>query len=220
MCRLEIRLLAQLDHENIVKMISHRAYKARSSDKYPTYVVIKLEKCESDLQAFLLENRLDTDESFRNAYRQIGLALEFMHSKRIAHHDMKPGNIMIQETSEVDPCHFQYKLILAKEYSKHIPLDQITDTKVWGTHAYMPIEKHFGFYNPFAADVYAFGVTMLKCWNGLKRDPSSPRQKPSDEMASLVREGLVPRDLERLLYRTVFMECARPQMAEAMAIFH
>ena len=89
----EARLAASIDHLGIVTIYDV------GEDSGQLYIA--MEYVSSSLQALIDDlGRLPIDESLR-IVREITSALGAAHEKRIVHRDIKPGNILLTETSSV-----------------------------------------------------------------------------------------------------------------------
>ena len=117
---------------------------------------------------------LDKNES-ELIIKSVANSLNFLHSNRIAHHDLKPQNILIEKnsgdrSSRVILIDFGDSKFL--QNSNIIPLDEGIGL---GTLAYTAPEllskKELNFYDPLAADVYSFGVLLYYLLNCGKIEP-------------------------------------------------
>ncbi|OIR57252.1 MAG: CMGC protein kinase [Amphiamblys sp. WSBS2006] len=98
----EINALKQLDHENIIKIVACSDMRNRR-EEYPAHLV--LEYMPSDLDAVL--NRPEIKENRREILRQILEGVAHIHSKKLAHRDIRPENILIDPTTmSVKICDF------------------------------------------------------------------------------------------------------------------
>eukprot|EP01053_Blabericola_migrator_P003658 Blabericola_migrator_1__3657@NODE_2096_length_3280_cov_158_697790_g1327_i0_p1_GENE_NODE_2096_length_3280_cov_158_697790_g1327_i0NODE_2096_length_3280_cov_158_697790_g1327_i0_p1_ORF_typecomplete_len702_score114_12Pkinase/PF00069_25/1_1e71Pkinase_Tyr/PF07714_17/3e50EFhand_7/PF13499_6/3_8e11EFhand_7/PF13499_6/5_7e13EFhand_7/PF13499_6/1_1e14EFhand_8/PF13833_6/0_018EFhand_8/PF13833_6/1_6e05EFhand_8/PF13833_6/5_3EFhand_8/PF13833_6/8_1e05EFhand_8/PF13833_6/0_0029EFhand_8/PF13833_6/2_3e07EFhand_1/PF0003 len=96
----EINILKQLDHPNIIKIY----------DVYEDYnsVYIIMEYCKGGelldriVQAQQRAKAL-TEKYVMGIMQQILLALSYFHSQKIAHKDLKPENVLFQDTSPTSP---------------------------------------------------------------------------------------------------------------------
>ena len=89
----EARLAASIDHPGIVTIYDV------GEDSGQLYIA--MEYVSSSLQALIDDlGRLPIDESLR-IVSEVTSALAAAHEKRIVHRDIKPGNILLTETSSV-----------------------------------------------------------------------------------------------------------------------
>ncbi|KAF7047524.1 hypothetical protein CFC21_056448 [Triticum aestivum] len=126
--------------------------------------------------ALLLElvdgGSLDCIRSRRGAFTEAALAevaaqalsgLAYLHARRIVHLDVKPANLLASTAGEVKVADFGIAKVLARA-GDHC-------TSYAGTSAYMSPERfdpeaHGGHYDPYAADVWSLGVTLLELFMG------------------------------------------------------
>ncbi|VAI01679.1 unnamed protein product [Triticum turgidum subsp. durum] len=126
--------------------------------------------------ALLLElvdgGSLDCIRSRRGAFTEAALAevaaqalsgLAYLHARRIVHLDVKPANLLASTAGEVKVADFGIAKVLARA-GDHC-------TSYARTSAYMSPERfdpeaHGGHYDPYAADVWSLGVTLLELFMG------------------------------------------------------
>lgn len=106
----EINLLKRLDHPNIVKL-----YESIDTAKNLNLVMEHVEG--KSLYDYVKEKNYSgryLDElEVRNIIKQLAEGIAFMHSKQIAHRDLKLDNIILVENKapHVSKCHFNIKII-------------------------------------------------------------------------------------------------------------
>ena len=90
----EVTMLAELDHNNIVKVY----HKLRKTTEEYDYLFVIMELCTSTLVDSLKAhpNGVPIKEA-RNILYQIVGGVAYLHSKKIIHRDLKPANIFIKE---------------------------------------------------------------------------------------------------------------------------
>ncbi len=95
--------------------------------------------------------------------RQVASALEFVHSKRMMHLDVKPANILLNDNDESVLIDFG----LAKQYDTKG--SQTSTTPVGISHGYAPLEQYkrggVGVFSP-ATDIYSLGATLYRLLTG------------------------------------------------------
>ena len=100
----------------------------------------------------LISNRNTTFDKYKEVLLHILLALEFMHSKGIIHHDIKPGNILIFENNQAKLCDFGLSIPLCEqEYNKNV----IT---IWYRAPEVCLIKKYD----FKADIWSVGCIALE----------------------------------------------------------
>ena len=175
----EATSLSHLHHPNIVKVLE--AFEANNTAYYVMEYI-----GGGSLDDYITNlKHLGEDEAI--AYTsQIGSALSFMHSKRMLHLDVKPGNIMRRTDGTLVLIDFG----LSKLYDENgVPE---SSTKIGGgTPGYAPLEQssyHEGGGFPVTMDVYALGATLFKMLTG-HRPP---------EASDILNEGFPANELQEL----------------------
>ena len=96
--------------------------------------------------------------------RQVAAALDFVHSKRMMHLDVKPANILLSDDDKAVLIDFG----LAKQYDDDG--QQTSSTPVGISHGYAPIEQYkrggVSQFSP-ATDIYSLGATLFKLVTGV-----------------------------------------------------
>jgi len=219
----EVEMLKRLRHPNIVRLYPityddrrrHMPYIARATNLpgQPWYCVMEYLAGGSLEDRIRQMGKLPLPEALEIAY-QVALALDHIHSKGIAHLDVKPDNVLFRYPVEakrpLEPVLIDFG-IAAK--AKKASLQA-------GTVAYMPPERlrlMRGEVAPeqvrdqSAVDIYGLGVLLYRMLTGhlpfeasdrehlittiLSRDPTSPRRWNRDIPAEV--EGLILRTLEK-----------------------
>ncbi len=95
--------------------------------------------------------------------RQVAAVLDFVHSKRMMHLDVKPANILLDDNDNAVLIDFG----LAKQYDTEG--QQTSSTPVCISHGYAPIEQYkrggVSTFSP-ATDIYSLGATLFKLVTG------------------------------------------------------
>lgn len=199
----ESEKLSRLDHPNIVKVLD-------SFEANNTYYYV-MEYCEGgSLDDKIKRSRSFCEDEAIYYAKQIGLALDYMHSHKMLHLDLKPGNIMLRASGELVLIDFG----LSKEYDKR-GMPETSTTIGLGTKGYAPIEQanySKGDKNdfPVTMDVYAMGATMYKMLTGSTPPEASqifnmgfPKYELaskgiSDDLIQTVEMAMSPRVNDRL----------------------
>lgn len=161
--RKEAENLARLRHDNIVNVSDI------FDENGTTYYVMDFID-GSNLDKYINEKGYLSEEEAIAITIEIGNALEYMHSKKLLHLDIKPSNIM----RGADGKSYLIDFGLSKQFSKDGRPEETTSIGL-GTPGYAPIEqstfKHDGTF-PATLDVYALGATLYKMLTG-KRPPEA-----------------------------------------------
>lgn len=155
--RNEARNLSRLNHPNIVKVLD--AFESNDTVYY------SMEYLENGSLDDFIDRTGPIDEKRALAMAgQIASALECMHSQRMLHLDLKPGNIMMRDADTVTLIDFG----LSKQYDRDGSPASST-TIGGGTPGYAPLEQmnyREGRGFPVTMDVYALGGTMFRMLTG------------------------------------------------------
>ena len=170
----EVTMLSHMSHKNIVKIYDYFTEK--------DFMFMIIEYCElGSLSRFIEKSRKFVSEygrskidweRIRKIVFDILSALLFCHEGRsVSHHDIKPGNIVIDAFGQAKLCDFGLSHLI--EFQK-IPKNErdgngdkeSAKKNVSGSLIYMSPQIlncgniFEGKYNMFAADIWAFGVTV------------------------------------------------------------
>lgn len=139
-----------LDHPNIVKLLT--------VDIIDHYLIMVMEYIKGiDLETKLdKENKLSISESLRY-FGQILSALEFAHSHKVIHRDIRPSNILIDEKNNVKITDFGTSTLMDEK--------QYATTRI-GSPPYMAPEQFEG-RAVFASDIYSAGCLFYEMISGL-----------------------------------------------------
>nr|XP_009684950.1 PREDICTED: interferon-induced, double-stranded RNA-activated protein kinase [Struthio camelus australis] len=163
----EVKELAALDHENIV-----RYYSSWTGKDYVTYpdsrqrsrakhkcLFIQMELCEQGpLENWIVNNRekRNYQDMAQKKFVQIVKGVEYIHSKGLIHRDLKPQNIFISNEDKIKIGDFG--LVTSEAYN---PL-----TENRGTKSYMAPEQ-FGDRYGKEVDIYALGLIWFEILSAL-----------------------------------------------------
>ncbi|MEO0479783.1 MAG: serine/threonine-protein kinase [Planctomycetota bacterium] len=193
----EARHLARLRHPHIVSV--HEIGQAESEPYFAMDYV-----AGESLDARLKRGAVTTSQAIEWAL-QIGEALQFAHEKGVVHLDLKPANILLDESDGAFVTDFG----LAREMS-----DESSETKfgeVLGTPSYMAREQALGDSSRIgeATDVHGLGVVLYEMLSG-----ASPygQGAPAGVLSRVVAgdytglrrlEARVPRELETVVHKAM-----------------
>ena len=161
----EAALLAQLNHEGVVKVHHHFVH------DYRGYLV--LEYVEGQSLKSLVEAEGAQNESFViDTAKKLLSVLSYLHSFNppIVHRDLTPDNIMLSLSGDIKVVDFN----VARQ------LEGSAGTTVVGKHAYIPPEQFRG-KAVAASDLYALGGTMFFLLTGQNPEPLSVSQVAPDD---------------------------------------
>ncbi len=198
----EAKNLEKLQHPHIIKVME--LFEENSTAYYV------MEYIDGGSLDDLIDNFNKLSESQTIDYaKQIGSALEYMHSNNMLHLDLKPNNVMVRENGDAVLIDFG----LSKQFDANGNPE--TSTKVGhGTPGYSPLEQaNLGkdIYStlPASMDVYALGATMFKMITGNRPPEASiilndgfpanelEQTDCSPELARIIEKCMAPRKSER-----------------------
>jgi MAP/microtubule affinity-regulating kinase len=147
----EMKILRRMSHPNIVNFIE--------IFEQPKKIYTVMEYVEgSDLLKILINKGHFKEKRFRVILQQIVEGLEYIHSHKILHRDIKLDNILLSKNGNIKICDFgiSRKMKPGKMINEHI-----------GTPAYLApeiiLEKG---YSGFSADVWSLGVMTFMAVTG------------------------------------------------------
>lgn len=155
----EANLIKNLDHPNIVNV-----YDVFTENSTSYYI---MEYIEGDTLSDIIKanGHLSESESL-SIVDHIADALEYLHSRKINHLDIKPGNIMVSR-------HDKKITLIDFGVSKQYDLESgeaTTTTPIGMSHGYSPLEQYraggVGMFTP-ESDIYALGATLFKMLSGV-----------------------------------------------------
>ncbi|EAY07620.1 CAMK family protein kinase [Trichomonas vaginalis G3] len=145
----EIKALMSLSHQNIIRLYDH------FTENNCFFII--LEYCQLGSMQDTLNKKGLPKEQFINYARQIVSALTFVHSKNIAHRDIKPGNILIDSLGHIKLSDFGISITNANNMIEPFS----------GSLLYMPPEIILKKpHNPMQADIWSLGVLFAYMING------------------------------------------------------
>ena len=107
------------------------------------------------------DKRVPLDKAIK-VCMQIAAALDYAHSQKIIHRDIKPGNIMVNSEAEVKVLDFG----LAAEVRSSMSRLSTDKGSTSGTRPYMPPEQLLGRKQNESADQYALAVLLYELISG------------------------------------------------------
>ena len=152
-------------------------------------------------------------EELQPLFAQMLSAIDYLHTQRIAHRDIKPGNIMRHADGNIRLVDFG-NAILVPASRKSI------SNGFTGTPSYFAPEIYSdSSYNPFAADVWALGVTLYQMafgrlpFSGTSLDdlarnircetPSFP-ENANPELVDLIQSMLKKSPMDRITVKQIW----------------
>jgi serine/threonine-protein kinase len=145
----EARVVAQLDHPNIVPIYDYSEYEGRP------YLVMKFIEGET-LKARLERGPLTSLEVMQ-IVNKIGAALSYAHAHKVLHRDIKPSNVLLSKDGQIYLADFGLARIAQ---SSGVSL---TSDRFVGTPQYIPPEQAMSKSDLDArTGIYSFGVMLYE----------------------------------------------------------
>ena len=181
----EANNIAKLDHPGIVKI--HDVFDENNT----AYYVMDYIEGEN-LNEMVKRNGPLSEAKAVEYIRKVGDALDYIHSRKMTHFDVKPANIVVRRSDD-RPILIDFGL--SKQYNLH---GDATSTLMQGvSQGYSPIELYnAGAIQSFSpqTDVYSLGATLFYLTVGtVPPDASSVLNNPS------ILNGFTPHDIERTI---------------------
>lgn len=163
----EMRLVGQLRHPNIVRLID-----AGSLEDGQLFTVFEFVQGEELAAVLAREGALSVRESVR-LMGQVLEALSAAHDQGIVHRDLKPQNIMITSAgSRRSAVVLDFGIAAVVEDARGQDYKSLTsDGYIPGTPWYMAPEQFDGRVTP-QTDIYAWGLVLLECLTGQQAIPA------------------------------------------------
>ncbi len=153
----EWKIAAALDHPGVIPIY------AAGDENGVLYIVMRYVGGGSLKEALLARGRLEPERAVE-VIEQVASALDAAHARGLVHRDIKPGNVLIEESSGRV---FLTDFGLAKSVGSH---DDLTHRgEILGTARYMPPERNHGASGDVRGDVYSLGCVLWDLLGGTER---------------------------------------------------
>ncbi|KAG5188417.1 kinase-like domain-containing protein [Tribonema minus] len=148
--RQEIAILRTLNHENIILM-----FDAFETDR--DFCVVT-EFAQGELFQILQDDHSLPEPQVQNIAKQLVKALNYLHSHRVIHRDMKPQNILIGAHGRVKLCDFGFARAMSS--------NTVVLTSIKGTPLYMAPELVKEQPYDHTVDLWSLGVILYELFVG------------------------------------------------------
>lgn len=158
----EARVLAQLDHPNILPV-----YDFGEQDGH-AYLVMPYMGGGSLKDLLKVRQVLPPAEAIVLTTEVLN-ALQYAHERGLIHRDIKPGNMLFKSDGKLMLCDFGLVKVYSAEGENKSPFETASETgpAITGTPEYMPPEQIHGQPSP-ASDIYAVGVVLYEMLTGVR----------------------------------------------------
>lgn len=147
----EAKLLAGLDHKNIIKVLDFGIY--------GDFFYISFEYFESNNLRYFLNHASLNEEQKTDLLKQLFISLHFAHQNNIIHRDIKPENIFVNEKLHLKMGDFGLAYTAGDSFVTN-------KTAVVGTPAYMSPEQLLGETPTEKSDLFSAGVVAYELFTG------------------------------------------------------
>ena len=173
--RNERSILSNLDHPHIIKIYGI------TGGPCPSQI---MEICDVELFSLISSNGALSEEVAQNYFRQVMMALNYLHSvMRIVHRDIKPENILLNTTrSVVKLCDFGTAVKLGTGRGSRA-------SGRTGSLSYAAPEVYVSSLSDFSSDIWSAGVLLyvMKCGASPFRNPDDAN--PEKAAVERVKRG-------------------------------
>ncbi|RZF43945.1 hypothetical protein LSTR_LSTR006753 [Laodelphax striatellus] len=151
----EIDVLCNIEHEFVVRVHS-------ILQRGPKVFIFMMYAENGDLLDHIKRYGIVSESSAKSWFRQITSGLRYLHSKNIAHRDMKCENILLTRDFQVRIADFGFARYCANKSGRRV----LSETYC-GSAAYAAPEIVMGrAYNPKLADIWSVGIILYIMLNG------------------------------------------------------
>lgn len=175
----ERRILAEMDHPNIARIIDG----GTTADGLPYFVMEYVQG--EHIDKYCATRRFSVDQKIR-LFIQICNAANYLHGHRIVHRDLKPSNIVVTPNGNVKLLDFG----IAKGVSEASTGNTRT-TRVM-TPGYASPEQIVGHGITPASDVYALGILLYELLTGCRPFPAEADNATALLAMRVAREPIPP----------------------------
>lgn len=152
------------------------------------------------LTAKLQQQGLFNESSVKEILSNLLPVLNFVHSKRIVHRDIKPDNIILRN-SDAKPVLIDFGAVRETMATVVNSQGSLTRSIIIGTPGYMPSEQAAG-RAVYSSDLYSLGLTMIYLLTG-----KSPQQLETDSQTGEIvwesEAGNVSASLKTVINRAI-----------------
>jgi class 3 adenylate cyclase/tetratricopeptide (TPR) repeat protein len=209
MLRQEARAVAQLAHENIVRLFDVAEWSGKPWEPLIPFLILECLEGESLSTVLKREPRLELGRALR-LMEEVAAGLEHAHEHHVIHRDLKPSNIFLTQQGQVRLLDFGLAWLMSDSLlpTPHLPTA--------GTPIYMAPEQWRGEGQDARTDLWAAGILLYELLAGMPPYPCTTlkeleEQVLSDEPIPSVRAHRpeLPVEVDSLLAMALAKEPAR-----------
>ena len=183
----EARVLAQLDHPNILPVYDYGEQDGQA------YLVMPYMSGGSLKDILKVRHVLPPAEAIHLTTEMLN-ALQYAHERGLIHRDIKPGNMLFKSDGKLMLCDFGLVKVISPETEGKSPFETASETgpAITGTPEYMPPEQING-QPTFSSDIYSIGIVLYEMLTGVK--PFTSNSVMSVLMKQLSEQPRPPREI-------------------------
>ena len=166
----ELIALCTLVHTNIIKIydyyINNISFTKNGKEFREYQVMISMEKASHTLEEKIKQGSL-TKKNFLSLIKDLATGLQYAHSKKICHNDLKPQNIFVFLEKNDNEASIQYKIgdwgagaLLRENNTRTNFKDGMGFTFGFSAPEIVNEKENINF---FKSDIYSLGATLLMC---------------------------------------------------------
>jgi len=158
----EARVLAQLDHPNILPVYDYGEQDGQA------YLVMPYMSGGSLKDMLKVRHVLSPAEAIHLVSEMLN-ALQYAHERGLIHRDIKPGNMLFKSDGKLMLCDFGLVKVISPQTEGKSPFETASETgpAITGTPEYMPPEQING-QPSFTSDIYSIGIVLYEMLTGVK----------------------------------------------------
>jgi eukaryotic-like serine/threonine-protein kinase len=158
----EARILAQLDHPNILPVYDYGEQDGQA------YLVMPYMPGGSLKDKLKERHVLPPAEAIYLATEMLN-ALQYAYERGLIHRDIKPGNMLFKSDGRLMLCDFGLVKVISPETEGKSSFETASETgpAITGTPEYMPPEQING-HPTFASDIYSIGIVLYEMLTGVR----------------------------------------------------
>lgn len=176
----EIKILGNLNHENITKLLDVKSIS--SIDKFDSLFVV-IDLMETDLHKIIYSHQPLTIDHRRFFMYQILRGLKYIHSANIIHRDLKPSNLLVNSNCDLKICDFG----LARVLDCDIYLSGYVETRWYRAPEILLEGSTYG----AAIDMWSVGCIFYEL---IMRKPLFPGKSTLNQISIIVEKIGLPKD--------------------------
>uniref|UniRef100_A0AC34GAC7 Protein kinase domain-containing protein n=1 Tax=Panagrolaimus sp. ES5 TaxID=591445 RepID=A0AC34GAC7_9BILA len=147
----ELQNMKSLEHKNIIKL--YNAVETWGDEIGDSLYLVMEYAAGGDLYNYIKKNQI-TEANAKKLFNQIVTGVQYLHSKKFAHRDLKPQNILLDSNGDIKIADFG----LSKAGENDDPM-----YTGCGTLGYLAPEVYYHAskgYDGFKADMYSLGIIL------------------------------------------------------------